>query len=166
MSIINLLAHDIWSEADIVAHGRAVIAGQVSEARQNELRTIMLGHIAGMRTASADEMTEIALVQAATEAQAIANNEARADMALLQSVLDYEAALARLAQAQSAEPVTIITGGPDGVEVEIANPALAADALARGAAQALVDGAAQSVLDLFALRHPAPAATEAPGVVP
>jgi hypothetical protein len=91
MSIINLLAHDVWSEADIMAHGREVIASVVSVARQDELRTIMLGHIAGMRTANTDELAEIALVQQATEQQALDNAVARADMALLLEVLTYEA---------------------------------------------------------------------------
>ena len=90
MSIINLLANDVWSEADILSHGRTVIASVVSEARQNELRTIMLGHIAGMRTATADELVEIATVQDATEAQVIENAAARADMALLVEVMAYE----------------------------------------------------------------------------
>jgi len=90
MSIIDLTKNDIWSEADIVAHGRAVINSQVSEARQNELRTIMLGHIAQMRTATPDELAEIALVQAITEQQVIDNAAARADMALLNEVLDFE----------------------------------------------------------------------------
>jgi hypothetical protein len=90
-SFVNLLASDVWSEADIVNRGRAVIAAQVSEARQNELRTILLGHIAGMRTAAPEEMAEIALVQSLTEAQVVENARARADMALLGAVLAFEA---------------------------------------------------------------------------
>lgn len=156
MSIINLMGSAVWSERDIVDHGRAVIASQVSEARQNELRTIMLGHIAGMRAATPDELAEIALVQAVTEAQVIANEAARADMALLQSVLDHEAALARLALAPVTEPATIITGGPDGVEIEIANPAIALDADERAAAQAVLAAVSPEALALFDLRHPAP----------
>lgn len=91
MSIINLLVNDIWSEADIVAHGRAVINAQVSSERQQELQTIMLGHIAGMRSATPDELAEIGLVAQITEAQSQQNALARADMALLAEVLAYEA---------------------------------------------------------------------------
>jgi hypothetical protein len=91
MSVINLLANDVWSEADILSHGRTVIASVVSEARQNELRTIMLGHIAGMRVATADELVEVATVQSATEAQVVDNAAARADMALLLEVMAFEA---------------------------------------------------------------------------
>jgi hypothetical protein len=89
--MIDFLKNDVWSEADILSHGRTVIASQVSPQRQTELQTIMLGHIAGMRTATAEEMQEIGLVQAVTEAQALANAQARADMALLLEVMDFEA---------------------------------------------------------------------------
>lgn len=89
--MIDFLKNDVWSEADILSHGRTVIASQVSPQRQTELQTIMLGHIAGMRTATAEEMQEIGMVQAATEAQALANAQARADMALLLEVMDFEA---------------------------------------------------------------------------
>lgn len=91
MSVINMLANDVWSEADIVSHGRTVIASIVPEARQSELQTIMLGHIAGLRTATAEEMAEIALVQQATEQQVADNAAARTDMALLLEVMAFEA---------------------------------------------------------------------------
>lgn len=90
MSCINLLANDIWSEADIVAHGRAVIDAQCSPVRQSELQTIMLGHISGMRLALANELQEIGKVQFITEKQAADNDQARADMARLLVVMDYE----------------------------------------------------------------------------
>jgi len=91
--MIDLYSNNVWSEADIMAHGRAVINSQVSVERQDELRTIMLGHIAGMRTASGSELVEIAQVQALTEAAVVSNAEARVDNALLQAVLDHEADL-------------------------------------------------------------------------
>jgi hypothetical protein len=91
MSYINLLANDAWSEADIVAHGRAVIDAAVPAARRSELQTIMLGHIAGMRVASAEELAEIANVQAITELTATANDLARADMVVLLEVMAFEA---------------------------------------------------------------------------
>lgn len=99
MSCINLLASDVWSDADIVAHGREKIAAVVPVARQDELRTILLGHIANMRTATPEELAEIALVQATTEAQAVENDQARADMALLLEVLALEAGTADMESA-------------------------------------------------------------------
>lgn len=154
MSIINLLKNDVWSEADIVNAGRAVIYSQISFDRQQELQTIMLGHIAGLRAATPDELAEIATVQAVTEAQVIANAEARADMARLNAVLAYEAALQRLALPPVTEPATVTVHDEQGAPSQIANPAIAQDAQARADAQALIDAATQGTLDLFALRHP------------
>ena len=151
MSIVNLLKNDIWSEADIINAGRAAIYSQISFDRQQELQTIMLGHIAGLRTALPAELAEIASVQQVTEAQAVANDEARADMARLLAVMAYEAALARLTCAPITEPATIMEG-----EVEVPNPWIAHDAQERAEAQALIDAATQGTLDLHALRHPAP----------
>ena len=147
--MINLLSNDVWSEADIMAHGRAVINSQVSVERQDELRTIMLGHIAQMRVASPEELAEIGLVQAITEAQVIANAQARADNALLASVLAYEAALVRLAQPVVTEPLTVIVD-----EAEVPNEAIAQDVTERNEAQALILLAPQEVYDLYDLRHP------------
>lgn len=90
MSYINLLGNDVWTESDIVSRGRAVINSQVSEARQNELRTIMLGHIAQMRTATPQELQEIMLVQSITETQVLENEAARKDNDLLAAVILYE----------------------------------------------------------------------------
>lgn len=156
MSIVNLLKNDIWSEADIINAGRAAIYSQISFDRQQELQTIMLGHIAGMRTASMDEMAEIAQVQAVTQAQALANAAARADMALLNDVLAYEAALDRLTRAPITEPATVTVFDAHGGSSVIANPAIAHDAQERAEAQDLIDGVTQDTLDLYALRHPAP----------
>ena len=77
MSFIDMTKNYQWSEADIVNAGRAAIYSQISFDRQQELQTIMLGHIAGMRTATMDELAEIAQVQAVTQAQVIANAAAR-----------------------------------------------------------------------------------------
>lgn len=151
MSFIDLTKNHQWSEADIMAHGRAVIAAQCSLDRQQELQTIMLGHIAGLRTALPAELAEIATVQQVTEAQAVANDEARADMARLLAVMAYEAALERLTCAPITEPATIMEG-----EVEVPNPWIAHDAQERAEAQDLIDGASEDTLDLYALRHPAP----------
>ena len=156
MSIINLLANAVWSEADIVSHGRSVINAQVSSERQQELQTIMLGHIAQMRTATAQELAEIGLVAQITEAQALANSAARADMALLQSCLDYEASIARLALPPVTEPAFITVVNQDETTSEVPNPAIETDVAERLAAEAEMAGAQQETLDLYSLRHPAP----------
>jgi NAD(P)H-dependent flavin oxidoreductase YrpB (nitropropane dioxygenase family) len=160
MSVINLYANDVWSEADIMAHGRAVIESHVSVARQDELRTIMLGHIAGMRTASPDELAEIALVQQVTEQQATDNAAARADNALLAAVLVYESALARLAQPEVTEPATVIVD-----EVEVPNPALEQDAAERADATIKVANVSVEALALYTLRNPVIEPVEVPNAL-
>lgn len=156
MSIVNLLKNDIWSEADIINAGRAAIYSQISFDRQQELQTIMLGHIAGMRTATMEELAEIAQVQAVTEAQASANAAARADMALLNDVLAYEAALDRLTCAVIDGPLMIESTGLNGLVSDIPNPAIAVDAEERDAAEAVINAASEETHVLYALRHPAP----------
>lgn len=105
MSVINLLGNDVWSEADIVNHGRAVIDSKVSGPRQSELRTIMLGHVSNMRKAATEEMGEIGFVQSVTEQQVIDNEAMRADNALLISVLAHEQSLQRLTKQTVADKV-------------------------------------------------------------
>ena len=134
MSFVDLMKNDLWSDTDIANRARSTVASYVSEARQNELRTIMLGHIAGLRTATADELAEIMQVKALVEAAGDASRAAKADMALLHSAMTVERATARLSL-----PV---------VEDD------EADAAEREAAQAVVDGAAVEVAALVALRNP------------
>lgn len=101
--MINLMANDVWSEADILNHVRAITTSQVSEQRQDELQTIMLGHIAGMRTATPAEMQEVGMVAQLVEQGAAMAAQARVDMATLQKVLDYEAVMA-VVDAYTSDP--------------------------------------------------------------
>jgi hypothetical protein len=156
MSYVNLMANDVWTEADIQNRGRALVASQVSEVRQNELRTILLGHLAGMRTATAEELAEITMVKDATEATAVTNAAARADMALLFDARALELAHWRLTLPPVTQPATVTVYSAQGVASVIDNPAIEDDAQARSAAQALIDGATQEALDLYALRNPPP----------
>lgn len=113
MSYVNLMKNDIWSESDIVAKGRAIIASKVPESRQNELRTILLGNIANMRAATPDELAEIALVQSLTEEVVITNAESRADMVLLKGVMDYEKSLTRLKSYKLSEGKPAVPAVPE-----------------------------------------------------
>jgi hypothetical protein len=87
---IDFLNDALWSEADIMARGRALIEAQTPLARQQELQTILLGHLAGMRVAAPSELAEIAAVQIATEAVVISNQQARVDTLRLANVLSFE----------------------------------------------------------------------------
>lgn len=159
-SFINLLASDLWSEADILARVRAQVEGIVPTARQDELRTIMLGHIAQMRVATPNELGEIMQVGELTEQAAVDAAAARADMALLHGALAYEAALARLSQPEITQPLTVMHTNAQGVTTKVPNPELEQDALARATAHTVVDTASPEVLALHALRHPVVVASE------
>ncbi len=142
-TFIDLLGSNVWSDADITNRCRAIIESQVSIARQDEMRTIMLGHIAKLRAATDAEMTEILLVKSLTEAAADLSRAARADMALLQSALDYESATRRLAQP-------VFAGG----EGQQGSPDYLSDQAEREAALDVVSSASQATLDLVVLRNP------------
>lgn len=161
MSYVNLMENTLWSEADIVARGREIIAGQVPESRQNELRTIMLGHIAQMRAASQEEMAEIGLVQVLTEGVVLSNEAARADMALLAATLAHEVLVQRLAKPEELPFVmTAEVLDEEGnvlepsVATEEVNPLYEADAAERADATIKIANASAKVLALYLLRNP------------
>lgn len=156
MSYVNLLANDVWSDLDITNRGRAVIAAQVSEARQNELRTIMLGHIAQMRAATPEEMMEIMQVQALTEQAVLNNDAARADMVRLTEVQALEAAFNRLLVPEVDQAAVVSVTDEAGVTTEEVDPAVILDAFERSAAFDLIGNASVELLALYALRNPQP----------
>lgn len=88
---IDLMASDVWSEADILARVRAVTEAAVPKIRQAELQMIYLGHITQRRAATEGELAEILQVKQLTEDAATSATQARADMALLASVMALEA---------------------------------------------------------------------------
>jgi hypothetical protein len=59
VSFIDLFSNDQWRDEDVANRRRALLASMVSEARQHELQTILLWHLVGIRTPSADEWAEI-----------------------------------------------------------------------------------------------------------
>ena len=143
MRYVDLLQNTLWSEQDIATRGREIINAQVTEARQNELRTIMLGHIAQMRAATAEEMAEIGLVQTLTEGVVASNEAARADMALLNATMEFERARDFLNKPPEPE---LIDDQP--------NPLYEQDVANRASAQAVVDAATKEVQALYTLRNP------------
>jgi len=138
--MIDLMKNDVWSEADIANRARETVASVVSEARQNELRTIMIGHVASLRTATADELAEIMRVKTLVETADDNTRAARLDMALLKSVMALERANVRLSLPVVEDDET--------------------DTAERAAAQAIVDSASTAVCELCLLRNPAPTPVE------
>lgn len=94
MSFIDLMACDVWSEADIVSRTEAMIAGEFSPQAVAILQRKVTAQMLGMYTMTTTEQAELARYAAvSTEAQA-AGLQARADMALLAEVLAVEAGAA------------------------------------------------------------------------
>lgn len=83
MSFINLLENDVWTEADLDNRRRALVASMVSDGRQQELQTILLWHISGVRTASREEWAQVEQMKDAWVAAAAEYDAARSDLALL-----------------------------------------------------------------------------------
>jgi hypothetical protein len=151
-SFVDLMGNDVWSWADIDNRARAMVNSEVSPERQDELRTIMLGHVAQMRAATAKEMGEILHVRAMAEMTGAIILQSRIDSALLQSVLPLEVAQRRLARD------LVLIHDHDHPEFVTPDPA---DAAERAAAQAIVDAATPEALALALLRNPPPPEVEA-----
>ena len=163
MSFINLMGSDVWSAADIVRRTEAELHGQVSKMDELILSRKMIGYSLGLMIPSAKEAADLTLYETAAYQAQESGIAAHADMALLQSALDYEAALRRLALPLITGPATIAALDADGRPITIANPALAVDAHERTAARDLLDAAGAETLDLVALRNP-PAVTESEAI--
>ena len=154
MSFINLLANDVWSDADIKSRLHAEIRSEVSELAETELNRALQGAIMKLHTLTPQEQQSLMRFKGATDRVALLGTAARADMALLTSVLAYERAQARLLQALVTEPLTVTVVDTEGVSREVVNPELALDDAQRTDAQAVIDDATAEVLELVALRSP------------
>jgi hypothetical protein len=93
-SFVNVLGSDLWSEADIVNRTESMIASYFPPNTTAILNRKVIGAATGRYTLSADEQAELDHYNTVCLAASAAGNAARADMARLQSALDYEHALA------------------------------------------------------------------------
>jgi hypothetical protein len=113
----------------------------VDEDRQNDLRTIMIGHLLQWRAASPSELAEAQSIMTATLAAYERMLDAQADYALRGQAQSIEAAQARLLQP-----------------IDPTNPN---DATERTAAQATISAAPPDVMAVvtFRNRYPPPSPT-------
>jgi hypothetical protein len=149
-SFVNLMAGDVWIEADIKARLHAMLRSEFNEQAELELnRTLWAAKYAGYVLTAADT-ANIGAFKVLTDSVAVTGAQARADMALLHEVLALEVAQARLARPV----VELLEEGEPPVPVNL--EAVALDAQEREAAQAVVDSASAEVLALALLRNPAP----------
>lgn len=97
---VDLTKNDLWTSADIDNRARNILAGVVSPERQDELRTIMIGHMAQMRTATPAELQEVFKVKAYSEAIGLQIIQARIDNQLLIKIMEHEQHLKRLQEPE------------------------------------------------------------------
>lgn len=129
VSFIDLMANDVWSEADIIRRAEAMIRSEFPAEIETILNRKIAGAMIGEYVLTEDEQADVARYKIVAQQAQIEGAAARADMALLADVMAHEAALRRLAE-------------PDLADEE------------RAAVQALVDAASPEVLSLYALRNP------------
>lgn len=162
MSFVNLMANDVWSEADITHRTEALLHGTVSKETELILSRKMIGYSLGLVIPTAQEAADLTVYEAAAYAAQQAGVAARADMALLASVLNYEAAQARLALPLIIVPVVVALvsapGYPAAQVVQVATITHAVtvevDEAERAAARAIVTAAGADTRALVALRIP------------
>ena len=164
MSFINLMANDIWSDADITRRTEAMLRTEFSQEAETILNRKVLGATLGTYQLTQQEQADMARYNATAQAAQIAGIEARADMALLTYVLAMEAAQLRLDQPPLTNDVAVTLPEllPEDQPQEPAKPPytdeeLAADAAERAEAQAVLDAATPEQKALYDLRNPPPA---------
>lgn len=160
MSFINLMASDVWSDADITRRTEAMVRSRFPESAELIINRKLQGAALGQYQLSLEEQAEVDAFNEVVFAARQAGDAARADMAVLNEVLTVEPAFLRLRQPE-LEPEL-----GEGGQV-INQDALDQDAADRMAAQALVEGASVQVLDLLMQRNPPqpePEVIEEPGL--
>lgn len=149
MSFINLMASDVWTEADITRRTEAMVRSRFTEAAELIINRKVQGAALGQYQLSLDEQAEVAAFNKAVFEARQAGDAARADMALLREVLAAEPAYLRL-RRQTVAPALDEEGAV------INQEALDADAAERAEAQAAMDSVSMPGLELLALRNPEP----------
>jgi hypothetical protein len=134
MSFVDLMASHVWSEADIVRRTEALAHAELTTEEEAILSRKVVSAMLGKWEMSASDLTTQAKFVAACVAAHQAGVDARADMHLLQSVLDVEAAQHRLLLPEVADSDQ--------------------DVAERNAAQAVINAVAAPALALVQLRNP------------
>lgn len=145
---IDLSKNDLWTSADIDNRARNLLTGVVSQERQDELRTIMIGHITQMRLATQAELQEVFKVKNYSEAIGLQIIQARLDNQLLINILDHEKQLQRL-----SEPEKSIANGFTEEEV-------LKDIQERDYASSIIFNATPDILEWVEKRKPVPVVIE------
>lgn len=180
MSFINLLANDVWSDADMLRRTESMIRSEFSQEAETILNRKAVGMALGTYTPSAEELIEMDRYTTVVEAARVELQAAQADMALLTQVFELEKADRVVKQMSLSEALTVIESvKPEEVIAEdgtitnqeeintynnnlnnaqtvitIYGSDIEANEAARAAAQLVLDEAEQPVKNIFLLRNP------------
>ena len=180
MSFINLLANDVWSDADMLRRTESMIRSEFSQEAETILNRKAVGMALGTYTPSAEEIVEMGRYTTVVEAARVELQVAQADMVLLTSVFELEKADRVVKQMLLSEALVIIDSVKpeeeldefgnvvNQEEIDVYNNNLnnaqavvtiygsdvEANEAARAAAQLILDEAEQPVKDIFLLRNP------------
>lgn len=148
MSFINMMANDVWTEADIIRRTEAMIRSECSPELEAVINRKATGAALGAYVLTESDAAEMNRYAAVSAAAKTAGDEARADMALLLlQVFPVEAAERRLAQ-----PVVEPELDEEGVTTN--QDAIDQDTAERAAAQAVVDAASPAAMHWVEERRP------------
>lgn len=149
MSFIDMMANDVWSDADITNRTEAMVRAAVPVAEELVLNRKIQGAALGEYTLTAEDQAQMAvLAQAGLEAQQ-EGIAARHDMLVLREVFEVEKAEQRLS-LPVVEPILDEEGN-------VTNQAeIDADAAERAAAQERIDVADDEVMGWVEARRPPP----------
>ena len=146
MSFINMMANDVWSQADILRKTESMIRTYYSEEQENILNRKMTGVITGNYQLNAQEGAEIQDFSVKIMESRQANIEATRDMILLLQVLDTEKSFLRLRLPMLEEVIE--------EEIVTNHEEIDTDLQERNAAEEVVASASEEVMKWVLLRNP------------
>ena len=159
MSFIDMMANDVWSDADITARTEAMVRAQVSVADELVLNRKIQGAALGQYTLTPEDEAQMALLAQAGFAAQQEGRAARYDMLVLNEVFEVEKAEKRLA-LPLVEPILDEEGNVTNQDDIDADEAERAIALER------IDVADEEVMGWVDLRRPVEAPVEDPAADP
>ena len=145
MSFVNLMANDVWSDADILRRTESMIRSEFSQDAETILNRKVMGMQLGTYTPTEEEMAELARYNSTVLAAQAEGVQARIDMALLNQVFPLEDAQRRLDRmsltvAWDRLQLPVVEPIIDEITQAVTNAAeIAQDTMERAMAQSAID---------------------------
>lgn len=146
-SFVDLLADDVWTEADIARRAEAMVRSEFAPEVETLLQRKVLGISLGTYQPTAEDAADLARFEQVTRASQMAASTSRADMALLARVFPMEEAQRRLDRLS-------LTAAWDRLQQPVVEPVLDETTGEPTNAEALAqDEAERSVATTAVMRH-------------